>query len=172
VAGGFDVVLVDSRDFWVYHRQGMEFVEKAEAESGARPNPHNYSDLIVGDRQLQTGGVNLHAPWKAEPGDFWQGEYVDPIEMVAGGRGRRAFACATRLQPYASADSAAGSQDNREWTLVVQMDQEAALRPVADLRTSMFLAGALLVVALSALAIVLWIWLFRLLRGWEFAAHG
>jgi hypothetical protein len=110
----------------------------------------------------------VYAPWKTATGDFWQGEYVDPIDIVADGERREEFACAASLRPYARA----GQENNRRWTLVVQMDKQKALRPVADLRVSMFLAGAILVVALSALAILLWIWLFRLLRGWEFAAHG
>jgi serine/threonine protein kinase len=170
-ADGFDVILVDNRDHWVYHRKGMEFLAKVEDETGTRPNPHNYRDLIESNPQLKPGGVARHAPWKTEAGDFWQGEYVDPIEIATGNPRREAFACAVRLQPYALSTEA-GRDGDRRWTLVVEMDKETALGPVSDLRVNMFLAGAILVVALSALAIVLWIWLFRLLRGWEFAAHG
>ncbi len=168
VAEGFDVILVDHRDFWVYHKEGMKHLEKVETETNTRPNPHNYARLLETDPRLAAGGPQVYAPWKTATGDFWQGEYVDPIDIVADGERREEFACAASLRPYARA----GQENNRRWTLVVQMDKQKALRPVADLRVSMFLAGAILVVALSALAILLWIWLFRLLRGWEFAAHG
>jgi hypothetical protein len=55
---------------------------------------------------------------------------------------------------------------------VAQVPEATALAPVERLKGQLVWAGSILVATLGGLAVVLWVWLFRLVRGWEFAGHG
>ncbi|CAN5122799.1 hypothetical protein BH11PLA2_BH11PLA2_13980 [soil metagenome] len=58
------------------------------------------------------------------------------------------------------------------WTFVAQARREDALAPVAEIGRDVFRAASLVLLVLILLAVVLWIWLIRLLKRQEFAVHG
>ncbi len=80
------------------------------------------------------------------------------------------IACFTRFAPYAS--SKYPEVRSRQWVFVAQVDREAALHPLNELRSRIVRIGAIVGAALVLLAAGLWIGLVTVLRRLEFAAHG
>jgi hypothetical protein len=58
------------------------------------------------------------------------------------------------------------------WIAVVQHDREAALQPIADLRSRLIQYGLVLLIAAGLLTSALWGWLFWTLRRTENIAYG
>jgi hypothetical protein len=97
-------------------------------------------------------------------------KYVDPVAVAAGHPAPLLLSHTLTFHPY----QYSRYEDIRPkaWGFVAQVPEDVALAPVVRLKRQLAWAGSILVGTLAGLAVVLWVWLFRLLRGWEFAGHG
>lgn len=160
-AGEVRVVLIDDRQRWVWHRDGMKHREDTNSAEG----PDHYPTLVAD----LGGDAAGHAPWAVPGRDPPSARYVDPVQAAQGERSAE-FARWEAVRPYARSEYPQAQA--REWRLVVQVDEAKALEPLAVLRYNMIVTGSVVVLALAALAAGLWAWLIRVLRGREFATHG
>jgi hypothetical protein len=111
-------------------------------------------------------------PWKAVERGMEDGpdRYVDPVSLGTPAGGAQLLAHTLTFRPLAHSRYA--ENHARAWGFVAQVPEETALAPVERLKGQLAQAGSVLVATLAALALGLWGWLFRLLRGWEFAGQG
>ncbi len=163
--------VVNDRGSWVWHEAGMPHLEAAAAASGPR-DPDDLTTLAKRLAVERGDDPDDLVPWKSIAAGMVPGadRYTDPVEVAAGKGGRALIAHTLTFRPFEH--SGYGDLKGREWGFVVQVPEEVAFRPVERLREQLVLAGSILVATLAGLAVVLWVWLFRLLRGWEFAGHG
>lgn len=172
IARALGAYVVNDRGAWVWHETGMPLLE---ADAAAGRTPHDPDNLTaLAERLAPDRGAtpDTFVPWKSAAAGMTEGHdrYTDPVELAAGLEGRPLLAHTLTFHPFAH--SAYGDLKGREWGFVVQVPEEVAFRPVERLRGQLLWAGSILVATLAGLAVVLWVWLFRLLRGWEFAGHG
>jgi hypothetical protein len=172
IAKALGAFVVNDRGCWVWHETGMPKLE-AEATAGTTPHdPDNLTDLaraLAADRGLNP---DLLVPWASADRGLESGAdaYIDPVNLAATGDGRVFLSHTLTFHPFAH--SRYPAVKGRAWGFVVQVPEATALAPVERLRGQLLWAGSILVGTLALLAVVLWVWLFRLLRGWEFAGHG
>lgn len=160
--------VVNDRECWVWHEAGM----KGLASAPTPRDPDNYAALARASARSHGGVPDDYVPWdNLESGlSGWTDRYVDPVQLHVDGQGGLKIAHTVPFRPYAN--SRYSGLKSRQWGFVVQVDEAVALRPLDRIRRDMLVAGSLLVATLAALSVVLWVKLFRLLRGWEFAGHG
>jgi hypothetical protein len=172
IARALVAFVVNDRGAWVWHEAGMP---RLEAEAAAGRQPRDPEDLTALARDLAPAAgrdPDDLVPWPSVDKGMTDGadQYVDPVALAAGGSGRVLLSHTLTFRPYAF--SRYPGITGKAWGFVVQVPEEVALAPVERLRGQLVLAGSILVGTLAGLAVVLWVWLFRLLRGWEFAGHG
>lgn len=176
--------LVNDRECWVWHKEGMARLADDLDDTPPKPrDPDNLRALAyaLSARPPHTPADD-YVPWfrVADGPTAYSDEYIDPVRVGSGTAAGGGWEIAHTLtfHPYANSrymndpDPTGGPLKDRTWAFVVQVDREVALQPVSGLWGDMVRAGSALVATLIGLAVVLWVWLFRLLRGWEFAAHG
>lgn len=169
IARALSAYVVNDRGAWTWHEVGMQRLEDDAAAGRELRDPEN---LTTGARSL-AAAHGRHpddlVPWKSADAGMTSGadRYIDPVELAAGKEARWLIAHTLTFRPYQH--SAYTGLRDREWGFVAQVPEEVAFRPVERLKTELVWAGSALVVTLAVLTLGLWVWLFRLLRGWEFA---
>jgi hypothetical protein len=171
IARALAAYVVNDHGCWVWHEVGMGRLEE-DARAGARPRDPENITAVAGEVAGERGeNPDRYIPWQSAGGMVDGADrYVDPIGLRLAGDGRELLAHTLTFHPYQH--SRYEAVRGRTWGFVVQVPEETSLAPVERLRGQLVRAGSILVVTLAGLAIVLWVWLFRLLRGWEFAGHG
>ncbi|QDU19347.1 protein kinase domain-containing protein [Urbifossiella limnaea] len=171
IARALSAFVVNDRGAWVWHETGMAGL-RADAARDVHRDPENLTRLA---RELAPKhGIRPDdlVPWKSIDRGIEDGpdRYVDPVALDTPAGGEQLLAHTLTFRPLAH--SRYEENRGRVWGFVAQMPEAVALAPVDRLKRQLTWAGSVLVAALAALAVVLWVWLFRLLRGWEFAGHG
>ncbi len=168
IAKALDAFVVNDRGAWVWHEDGMAALE-ADAARNVHRDPENLTALA----RRRAPELGRHpddlVPWASIDAGMADGpdKYVDPVSLGTPAGGAHLLSHTLTFRPYAHSryEDARG----RVWGFVAQVPEETALAPVERLKGRLTWAGSVLVAALAALALGLWVWLFRLLRGWEFA---
>ncbi|MFO0795944.1 MAG: protein kinase [Gemmataceae bacterium] len=171
IAKALDAFVVNDRGAWVWHEDGMAALE-ADAARHVLRDPENLTELARRHAPRLGRSPDELVPWPSADRGMADGpdRYVDPVSLDTPNGGALLLAHTLTFRPYAH--SRYEENRDRAWGFVAQMPETAALAPVHRLKAQLTLAGSILVATLAALAVVLWVWLFRLLRGWEFAGHG
>ncbi len=179
IARGIGAYVVNDRECWVWHEAGMaQLAADADKVKPILRDPDNLPELARA-RGKDAEDADDYVPWHhlKDGIEYYSDRYTDPVESRETGSARK-IAHTVPFLPYTHSvyrdtpDEKYGHIGDRRWGFVVQVDEATALRPLMDLRHDLFWAGSVMVITLAALAVVLWIWLFRLLRGWELAGHG
>lgn len=171
IAKALGAFVVNDRGAWVWHAEGMAALE-ADAKKGRHRDPDDLTKLARALGPAKGIHPDDLVPWPSVVEGMTNGpdKYVDPVGLAGGGDGPVLLSHTLTFHPYAH--SRYPECRGRAWGFVVQVPEATALAPVERLHSQLAWAGSILVVTLTGLAIGLWVWLFRLLRGWEFAGHG
>jgi hypothetical protein len=177
IAGKVKVVLVDDRDQWVWHPDARDRL------GGGRPGqrlPHDYAELARKHGRDPDAALPWHNMAGVKPAGKGErtfayaesGDYVDFVEAEGGAWAdlRPEIACFTALHPYAT--SRYEQMRGKKWVLVAQVDREAALSPLKDLRGKIVNIAAVIGTGLALIAAGLWAGLVVVLRRQEFASNG
>jgi serine/threonine protein kinase len=171
VARAVNAFVVNDRAQWVWHEAGMKALA-ADTAAGRPPrDPDNLVALARAFGPESDAAADEFVPWDFATGlGEYSDRYVDPVELKVDGTGERKIAHTLVFHPLSGSRYEAPRA--QKWGFVVQVNEATALRPLDTVRGDMLRAGLVLVATLAGLAVVLWVWLFRLLRGWEFAGHA
>ncbi|HYH63284.1 MAG TPA: serine/threonine-protein kinase [Urbifossiella sp.] len=171
VAKALGAYVVNDRGRWVWHEHGMEHLAN-EAKAGRFRDPDDLTALARAEAARRGMHPDELVPWASADAGMTHGEdrYTDPVALAAGKDAPALLAHTLLFHPYQHS-TYPGLKD-RAWGFVVQVPEEVAFAPVEELKINLVRAGSILFAALAALALGLWGWLFRLLRGWEFAGQG
>jgi hypothetical protein len=171
IAKALGAYVVNDRGSWMWHEVGMERLA-ADAARGEPRDPEDLTALARAHGPKHGRHPDDLVPWASADRGIADGpdRYVDPVTLAHGHPAPQLLAHTLTFQPYAH--SRYEEIRGRPWGFVVQVPEEVALKPVENLRRQLTWAGSILVATLAGLSVVLWVWLFRLLRGWEFAGHG
>jgi len=166
LARAVEPFVVNDRGAWVWHAEGMAALE-ADAARGVQRDPENVTALAR--RQAAEHGRSPDAlvPWRSAAGGVEDGpsRYVDPVTLGTPAGGAELLSHTLTFRPFAHSRYADGR--DRTWGFVAQVPEAVALDPVEHLKGQLAWAGAILAGTLGGLVVVLWVWLFRLLRGRE-----
>jgi len=171
IAKALDAFVVNDRGSWVWHEDGMAALD-ADAGRGVLRAPENLTARARALAPLHNRSADDFVPWASADRGLADGpdRYADPVAATDAAAGPELLAHTLTFHPYRH--SRYEEHRGRAWGFVAQVPEAAALAPVVRLKGQLVWAGSILVAALAALAVGLWGWLFRLLRGWEFAGQG
>ncbi|QJW99588.1 cache domain-containing protein [Frigoriglobus tundricola] len=174
IASKVKVVLVDDRNNWVWHPDCRNRLK--DDRPGVRL-PHDYRALALArgvDPADALPWLGIGVPEEGRPFGYAKADrYVDLVEAQredADPNDAPEIACFTLFHPYAQ--SKYEEMRPRRWVFVAQVDRQAALAPLNDLRTSIVKVGAVAGAVLILIALGLWVGLVVVLRRVEFASHG
>jgi hypothetical protein len=172
IARALTAYVVNDHGAWTWHEVGMQRLEEDAAAGRQLRDPEHLTTAARALAAKHGGSPDDYVPWESADRGMTSGadRYIDPVELAAGKGPRWLIAHTLTFHPYQY--SAYDGLKGREWGFVVQVPEDVAFRPVERLKTELAWAGSVLVAALAALTVGLWVWLFRLLRGWEFAGQG